>query len=268
MKRTYVWATLLLSFGLCGLSLTSCGDDDDDVLTEVTVPGNGDDNNPDSGDDGDGNGEGEGDGKEDEGDDGKPDLNGHEAIDLGLSVKWATCNVGANAPEEYGGYYAWGETEEKAYYDWSTYKYSNGSSSTLTKYCMDGYYGTVDNKTVLDPEDDVAHVKWGGSWRMPTSTEIRELRENCSWTWTTQNGVNGYVVTSKSNGNCIFLPAAGSRWYESVDNSGSIGYYWSASLSEYNSHNACNLYFDGGSRLLDYNGNLRYHGFSVRPVTE
>ncbi|MBO5181813.1 MAG: hypothetical protein J6B92_08000 [Paraprevotella sp.] len=268
MKRTYVWATLLLSFGLCGLSLTSCGDDDDDVLTEVTVPGNGNDNNPDSGDEGNGNGDGEGDGKEDEGDGGKPDLNGHEAIDLGLSVKWATCNVGANTPEEYGGYYAWGETEVKDYYDWNTYKYGNGSSCPLTKYCTDSSSGTVDNKIVLDPEDDVVHVKWGGSWRMPTASEINELLNNCSWTWTVQNGVNGYVVTSESNGNSIFLPAAGWCWDGNVGGSGSGGNYWSASLDESNSYSssAYGLYFGNGYRDL-YNSS-RYVGFSVRPVTE
>ncbi|MBO5181812.1 MAG: hypothetical protein J6B92_07990 [Paraprevotella sp.] len=267
MKRTYVWATLLLSFGLCGSSLTSCGDDDDDVLTEVTVPDNGNDNNGDSDGDGSGNGDGEGDGKEDEGDDGKPDLNSHEAVDLGLSVKWATCNVGANSPEEYGGYYAWGETEEKSNYDWSTYKYCKGSYDTMTKYCTNSSYGTVDNKTVLDPEDDVAHVKWGGSWRMPTSSEIQELVNNCLWTWTTQNGVNGYVVTSKSNGNSIFLPAAGYRWGEFVNDSGSGGYYWSASLNEDRSDYASYLGFYSGNRYLYYYFD-RYYGFSVRPVTE
>ena len=263
MKRTYVWATLLLSFGLCGLSLTSCGDDDDDVLTEVTVPGNGNDNNGDSGDEGSGD---EGDGKEDEGNGDKTDLNGHEAVDLGLSVKWATCNVGASSPEEYGGYYAWGETEEKDYYDWSTYKYCNGSSSTLTKYCTSSYYGTVDNKTVLDPEDDVAHVKWGGSWRMPTSDEINELFNNCSWTWTIQNGVNGYVITSESNGNSIFLPAAGRRRGEELNFSALYGDYWSASLSKGSNNHACYLNSRSG-RFMNRNES-RLYGFSVRPVTE
>ena len=130
----------------------------------------------------------------------------HEYVDLGLSVKWATCNMGASSPEEYGDYYAWGETETKSTYDWNTYKWCKGSENTLTKYCTDSDYGTVDNKTVLDPEDDVAHVKWGGNWRMPTDAEIEELRENCIWKWTTQNGKNGYKVTSKKNGNSIFLP--------------------------------------------------------------
>ena len=132
-------------------------------------------------------------------------------VDLGLSVKWATCNVGANSPEEYGDYFAWGETKPKDSYKWSTYKWCNGSKDKLTKYCKESYYGRVDNKTVLDLVDDAAHVNLGGAWRMPTKEEIRELKDNCTWTWTTQNGVNGYLVTSKKNDNSIFLPAAGYR---------------------------------------------------------
>ena len=186
--------------------------------------------------------------------------NGYEYVDLGLpsGIKWATCNVGATNPEEYGGYYAWGETEEKKNYDESTYKWRNGSSTSS--------YGTVDNKTVLDPEDDVAHVKWGGSWRMPTKAEQDELRNNCTWTWTTQNGVNGYKVTSKTNGNSIFLPAAGGRNGANLNYSGSVGYYWSSSLNEGYSYSAFNLYFYSG--LYDWFDNLRYNGFSVRPVSE
>ena len=110
-------------------------------------------------------------------------IDGHEYVDLGLpsGLKWATCNVDATTPEEYGGYYAWGETEEKENYCWNTYKWCNDSLSTLTKYCTDDSYGIiVDNKTILDPEDDVAHVKWGGSWRMPTIDEYKELIYNCS----------------------------------------------------------------------------------------
>ena len=134
------------------------------------------------------------------------------AIDLGLpsGIKWASCNVGATEPWEYGGYYAWGETEEKSNYDTSTYKYCNGSYFSMTKYCTSSSFGTVDNKTTLEPGDDVAHVKWGGSWRMPTKAEQDELRNNCTWTWTTLNGVDGYRVTGP-NGNSIFLPAAGFR---------------------------------------------------------
>ena len=195
-------------------------------------------------------------------------IGGYEYVDLGLpsGLKWATCNVGATKPEEYGGYYAWGETEEKDKYDESTYKWCNGSENTMTKYCTDSNYGTVDNKTVLDPEDDVAHVKWGGNWRMPTKAEQDELRTNCTWTWTTQNGVNGYKVTSKSNGNSIFLPAAGYRDGTGLSYSGSFGNYWSGSLSDGGSNLAYGLYFFGGYYDWDYFS--RYLGFSVRPVCD
>ena len=189
-------------------------------------------------------------------------INGHEYVDLGLSVKWATCNVGATKPEEYGGYYAWGETEEKDNYNWSTYKWFNGS---YKKYCTRTVFGTVDNKTHLDPEDDVAHVKWGGSWRMPTKAELYELLNNCTWTWTTQNDVNGYKVTGP-NGNSIFLPAAGYRDGTSLSDCGSNGSYWSGSLYESLSDYAYNLNFYSGYYGWDYY--FRCNGFTVRPVSE
>ena len=189
-----------------------------------------------------------------------------EAIDLGLSVKWASCNVGATAPEEYGGYYAWGETEEKSYYDWSTYKYCNGSYYSMTKYCTDIYYGTVDNKTTLEPGDDVAHVKWGGSWRMPTLDELTELFNECTWEWTSLNGVNGYCVTGP-NGNSIFLPAASCRDGSEVSHKGYHGGYWSSSLGSYESYHAC--YLDFLSISGCYWGIYgRHQGRSVRPVYE
>ena len=193
--------------------------------------------------------------------------NGHEYVDLGLpsGLKWATCNVGASSPEDYGGYYAWGETEEKDNYSWSTYKWCRGSYDTQTKYCTDSSYGTVDNKTVLDPEDDVAHVKWGGTWRMPTLDEQKELLNKCTWTWITQNGVNGYKVTGP-NGNSIFLPAAGYRYGTEVSYRGSDGYYWSSSLFSNYSNLAYNLYFDSG--FHDWYYYNRYDGLSVRPVSE
>ena len=194
-----------------------------------------------------------------------PSTSPYEAVDLGLSVKWATFNVGATSPEEYGGYYAWGETEEKENYDWSTYKWCNGSYDTMTKYCTNSKYGTVDNKTVLDPEDDVAHVKWGGSWRMPTKAEQDELRTKCTWTWTTQNGVNGYKVTG-TNGNSIFLPSAGYRYGTYLVGSVSYGYYWSSSLGGGGSCDAYDLSF--GSGYFDWYNKSRYDGFSVRPVSK
>ena len=135
-----------------------------------------------------------------------PNTGNHEYVDLGLSVKWATCNVGASKPEEYGDYFAWGETQPKTIYDWSTYKWCYGSKTTLTKYCTNSDYGTIDNKTILNKLDDAAYVNRGGSWRMPTDAEWSELLEQCTWTWTTQNGNYAYKVTSKKNGNSIFLP--------------------------------------------------------------
>ncbi len=193
--------------------------------------------------------------------------NGHEYVDLGLSVKWATCNVGATKPEEYGDYFAWGETQPTDYYDWSTYKWCNGSYKTHTKYCTDSYFGTVDNKTTLEMSDDAAHANWGGSWRMPTDAELTELREQCTWTWTTQNGVYGYKVTSKKSGytnKSIFLPAAGYRDDSDLYDAGSLGLYWSSSLSTDSPYDACELYFDSDD--VDRSSNGRCYGQSVRPV--
>ncbi len=192
-----------------------------------------------------------------------------QAIDLGLpsGIKWASCNVGATNPEDKGNYYAWGEVFPKDNYSWATYKYANGSSSTLTKYCNKASYGDngfTYNKTTLDPEDDAAHVNWGGTWRMPTDAELTELRENCTWTWTTQNGVKGYKVTSKTNSNSIFLPAAGYRYGTSSYGVGSYGGYWSSSLYENYPSDAWDLYF--GSYSRGRSRISRYHGFSVRPV--
>ena len=186
-----------------------------------------------------------------------------EAVDLGLSVKWANMNVGADFPEDYGDYFAWGETTTKETYDWSTYKWCNGSSRTLTKYNNRSSYGTVDNKTVLDKEDDAAAVNWGGAWRMPTKEEQDELRNNCTWTWITQNGVNGYKVTG-TNGNSIFLPAAGGRDDSSLSSAGRWGIYCSSSLDAGSTSFAYFLFFHSSSVYLG-NGN-RYGGHSVRPV--
>ena len=187
--------------------------------------------------------------------------NGHEYVNLGLSVKWANMNVGAESPEGYGSYFAWGETATKATYDWSTYFDTNDGGNTFTKYNKKG------GKTVLDPEDDAAHVNWGGSWRMPTKVEWQELIDNCTWTWTTQNGINGYKVTSNKAGytdKFIFLPAAGDRYGSGLDAVGSYGYYWSSSLYESYSGSAWGLYFGLGGHGLTYFN--RCLGQSVRPV--
>ena len=191
-------------------------------------------------------------------------------VDLGLSVKWATCNVGASSPEEYGSYFAWGETTPQTDYYWSTYKWCNGSYDTMTKYCTDSDYGTVDNKTVLDKEDDAASVNMGGSWRMPTYDELNELKTKCTWTWTSNyngTGVAGRIVTSKTNGNSIFLPAAGYRYDSGLSGAGSGGYYWSSSLGTDRSSSAYYLFFFG-SDIVDWNYYDRYYGRSVRGVCE
>ena len=182
-------------------------------------------------------------------------------VDLGLpsGLLWATCNVGANSPEDYGDYFAWGETTTKHVYAWITYKYGS-SASSLTKYTF--------NQTTLELIDDAARANWGGNWRIPTATEIAELREQCTWTWTTLNGVNGYKVTSKSNGNSIFLPAAGCREDSSLDYAGSTGYYWSNQLyTSMDWDKAKFLHFDSGHVFVS-GGTTRYFGHSVRPVCE
>lgn len=152
-----------------------------------------------------------------------------EAVDLGLSVKWASFNLGASKPEGYGDFYAWGETKTKDYYSWSNYSWCKGSKTTLTKYNTDSSYGTVDNKTTLSAEDDAAHVKLGGDWRIPTKAEWKELYSECHWQWTTYNLVAGYLV-SGPNGNSIFLPAAGAFEEDELYLRGEYMYYQSSSL--------------------------------------
>ena len=198
-------------------------------------------------------------------------INGHGYVDLGLSVKWASCNLGASSPEEYGDYYAWGETETKTNYEWSTYKWCKGDYNKLTKYCPSdesGYwagYGSPDGKTRLDLSDDVAHIKLGGKWRIPTDEEWTELRERCKWTWTSTNSVNGYTVTGPS-GNSIFLPAAGYRYGTLLYDAGSYGLYWSSSLNRGSPDYAWRVRFYSGNDYRYYG--RRYYGHSVRPVTE
>ncbi len=199
-------------------------------------------------------------------------------VDLGLSsgTLWATCNIGATSPEDYGDYFAWGETagynDGKTDFNWSTYKWCEGSSSTMTKYCNNssyGYNGFTDNKTELDLEDDAAYMNWGPGWRIPSYEQFAELINSSytTTTWTTQNGVNGRLITSKSNGNSIFLPAAGYRGKSSLDDAGSYGDYWSRTLSEGDPYRARYLDFGSGSGDIYTNDyGRRYYGFSVRPV--
>ena len=195
----------------------------------------------------------------------------HTYIDLGLpsGTLWATCNVGADTPEDYGDYFAWGETQPKDTYNWSTYQYCNGSYNTLTKYCNNssyGYNGFTDDLTTLLPEDDAATANWGNGWRMPTQAEWQELLDNTTVTWTQQNGVNGPLFTA-ANGNSLFLPAAGYRWDGELYDAGAYGRYWSSSLYTDYPYDAWSLYFYSGNAYVDDNY-LRNSGFSVRPVRE
>ena len=142
---------------------------------------------------------------------------------------WATRNIGADNPEQFGDYFAWGEIEPKDCYDYGTYKWCDGNYLSLTKYCTDTLYGTVDNKTELEPEDDAAWMNWGPMWRMPTFVQIMELHDYCSSRWVTLNGVNGCFVTGP-NGNSMFLPAAGYLTDNLSESTNLFGEYWSRTL--------------------------------------
>lgn len=212
----------------------------------------------------------------------------YACVDLGLSVKWATMNVGANSPEEYGKYYAWGETKAydeedtsnthnysynsknsytKTYYYWDTYMWCSGTTmKTLTKYNTRSEYGKVDKKTTLDFADDAAYVNWGASWRMPTGDEMMELIDNCTWEWTTMNGVNGYkVISKKDTSKFIFLPAACNRYENVFGSIGYVGDYWSSSLSESFPCYAWYLYFKKEEVSCSH-GTYRFRGCTIRPV--
>ena len=204
------------------------------------------------------------------------------AVDLGLpsGTKWAEANLGAEKPQDLGLFYAWGETIGYGLdawvgrpFDCTKYQWCSGSETTFTKYCTDASVGTVDNKTTLDPEDDVAHVIWGGKWRMPTKQEMVELLDNCTWEWTTLNGVNGYRVTSKKQGytnRSIFLPAAGHALNLRYEY-GSRGSYWSSTIEPLNDgmgslscHSAAIIDFSSRHAVISYGS--RESGYSIRPV--
>lgn len=192
------------------------------------------------------------------------------AVDMGTSVKWAAYNVGATKPEDYGDYYAWGETKTKSNYLWSTYfDNPNGDGQSFTKYFI-GEGG----KTLLDPEDDVAHVKWGGNWRMPQKEEWEALREVCYWEWTTNKGTNGYNVYGFGDGKIVFIPAAGFRTGTYLHDAGFRGEYWSSSLLD-GSNMALNAHFNSLDVYFHYNSDdvyiyntIREIGLSVRPVCD
>ena len=191
---------------------------------------------------------------------------GVEAVDMGLSVKWANVNMGAKKSTDFGDYYAWGETKTKDYYSWDSYIWSRGNSPMLTKYSVG------DRKSQLTLADDAAHANWGGKWRMPTEAECEELAnpDNCIWEWTTNNGINGYKVTSKKTGNSIFLPITGFRFYGKTQFRAIYGYYWTSTVFTGNPKNAIRLEFNLDEVKVDY-GNLssnRFSGHCIRAVQE
>jgi TPR repeat protein len=195
--------------------------------------------------------------------------NGHEWVDLGLSVKWATCNLEASSPSDFGGYFAWGEMKTKEKYYWTYTRFClDDDGKRFERYNTKSNYGPVDNKTRLDLAGDAASSNWGGGWRTPTKEEINELISNCKWTWTTQEGKKGYKVTSKKNGNSIFLPAAGVVDSQGiVDGQGgtTLSGYWSSSLDTKNPLHAFALAFTNDKFF--YGPGRRISGRSVRPVT-
>ena len=184
---------------------------------------------------------------------------GVEAVDLGLSVKWANMNVGAKKASGFGTYFAWGETKSKDYYSWNTYAWSKGDSQFLTK------YSNTDRRSQLAPVDDAAHVNLGGGWRMPTVDEFEELINNCTWEWTTLDGVNGYNVTSKKTGNSIFLPITGFRYYADTQFRSIMGVYRTSSLYTGNPNKAWCLEFNFSDIKVHY-GNLSSNRFSGRCI--
>lgn len=231
MKKTFFkLMAFLLLFGSICVGFVACSSDDDEGISEII------------------------------------DKSPAQVVDLGLpsGTLWASCNVGATKPEEYGDYFAWGETDTKEKYTWETYKWCNGSETKLIKYngsSMYGDNGFTDDKTELDLEDDAAYVKWGKNWRMPTTDQMKELRDRCTLTWTNYKGVNGYQVIGP-NGNSIFLPAAGSPDSFGNHSAGKYGWYWSRSF--YYTLTSWRVFFGSNSYSCDYNE--RCSGYSVRPV--
>ena len=194
-------------------------------------------------------------------------------VDLGLpsGLKWASCNVGAEKPEDFGLYFAWGETQgysgitDEKEFSWADYKLCGGSNSTLTKYNYNSSNGTVDTLTTLEQVDDAAYQS-DNTCRMPTKAELEELKANTTSRWETLNGVNGIRFTSKTNGNSIFVPIAGYCYNGSVNNVGSYGGLWSSSLGESNSRHAWGLFFNSGGVNMSIGDRCR--GWTVRPVKE
>lgn len=196
----------------------------------------------------------------------------YECVDLGLpsGLKWAKCNVGATSETDYGYYFQWGDIVDKSKSDctWRTYEHCNGTYNTLTKYCTNSSYGTVDNITALESVDDAATQIMGDDWRMPTQSEFQELIDNTANEWVTINGVSGRKYTSKTDtSKYIFFPAAGDCYDGSVYNVGLIGSVWSSSLYASNPNYAWTLNFNSSYCYMNNLGS-RYSGRSVRGVMD
>lgn len=189
-----------------------------------------------------------------------------KAVDLGLSVKWASCNVGALAAEDYGIYVSWGETEPKSSYNWTTYMWCKGSETSITKYCVHSTSGTVDGKKVLDSSDDPAYIKWGNKWSMPTKAQWDELMTKCKWEWTTSNGHKGYLITSNVNTNSIFLPAAGYYSDDKRSSEEAYGLYMSSELNPDASNKGLGIYI--AETLIQWGDSFRSYGRPVRAVSK
>lgn len=186
-------------------------------------------------------------------------LSAQEFVDLGLSVKWATCNLGANSPEEFGDYYAWGETKKKLLY-------SSDNSTTHGKSISElRSAGVIDTNNNLTAKYDAATKNLGNSYRMPTKEEMEELVDSCTWVWSSYNGINGYYVESK-NGNCIFLPATGYCHNTDCTGIGSYGFYWCSTGNDLDYNGAYHLHFISSYHDVYYPS--RQNGQSVRPVAE
>ena len=268
IKHLYLALALLATT----FSMPGCdGDDDDDAKPDTEVDGgDSSDKDGDSTDkDGDSNTDKDGDSSSDTYNTPDKSVGGTvptiaEAVDLGLTsgTLWAPYNVGATAPGEAGAYFAWGETTAKSDYRWSTYKWTEDGGSTFTKYTTNGL-------TSLKKADDATVVNWGGKWVMPTVAQLTELFYECNYVWKAkgeyaEGALDGYLLTSKTNGNTLFLPAAGYRWDANLDGVGSRGDYWSAELTSSYSGYARSLDFRSGYWISGNGG--RSYGFSVRPV--
>ena len=192
-------------------------------------------------------------------------------VDLGLpsGIQWATCNVGAETPEGYGTYFAWGETQPKSDYSWATYKYCVGGRDRLTKYCNVAEFGNegfIDNLFFLQPTDDAATVNWGGKWRTPTCDEWSELWNNCDHVMTVQNGVHGMLLTSQFNGKTIFFPAASNYDGVTLIDVDARGSYWLSDLFKMSYPYAAWFVIFSINDYVNTNYDSRCMGRTVRPV--